>query len=74
LKRQAGKDIWLCGAADLAASLFTEIDELILKVNPFLLGAGIPLFSRSLPKTDLELLNFQAYRNGFMRAHYRVQH
>jgi dihydrofolate reductase len=74
LKQQTGKDIWLCGAADLAASLFTEIDEVILKVNPFLLGTGIPLFSRSLPKTDLEVLNLQAYRNGFMRVHYRVKH
>jgi dihydrofolate reductase len=45
LKGQEGKGIWLCGGGDLAAALFPEIDELILKVNPLVLGAGIPLFA-----------------------------
>lgn len=74
LKRQPGKDIWLCGGADLATALFGEIDELILKVNPFLLGSGIPLFSAPIPKTDVELLSSETYRNGFVRARYRVMH
>jgi dihydrofolate reductase len=33
LKREKGKDIWLCGGARLAGSLLPEIDELILKIN-----------------------------------------
>ncbi|MDQ2691638.1 MAG: dihydrofolate reductase family protein, partial [Chloroflexota bacterium] len=45
LKRKPGKDIWLCGGAQLAAHLFSQIDELVLKVNPILLGEGIPLFA-----------------------------
>lgn len=40
-----GWDIWLCGGGDLAGQLITEIDELILKLNPIALGAGIPLFA-----------------------------
>jgi dihydrofolate reductase len=74
LKRQAGKDIWLCGGADLATALFSELDEMILKVTPLLLGSGIPLFSGVIPKTSLELLSSDIYRSGFMRIHYRVKH
>lgn len=36
-------DIWLCGGGALAATLLDEIDELRLKVNPLVLGDGIPL-------------------------------
>lgn len=36
-------DIWLCGGGALAATLLDQIDEFRLKVNPFVLGAGIPL-------------------------------
>lgn len=40
-----GRDIWLCGGGDLAGQLLGEIDELLLKLNPLVLGAGIPLFA-----------------------------
>ncbi|MEU3312779.1 dihydrofolate reductase family protein [Streptomyces sp. NPDC006662] len=46
LKQQEGKDIWLLGGAELARSLHTEIDALVLKVAPLTIGDGIPLFSR----------------------------
>ncbi|MGK5448646.1 dihydrofolate reductase family protein [Streptomyces radiopugnans] len=46
LKRQDGKDIWLIGGAELAGSLYTEIDVLILKIAPLTIGDGIPMFSR----------------------------
>lgn len=36
-------DIWLCGGGSLAGQLRGEIDEFRLKVNPVILGAGIPL-------------------------------
>jgi dihydrofolate reductase len=72
LKREPGKDIWLCGGGVLAAALFTEIDELILKVNPVILGAGIPLFEGPVPQTDLTLTDVKTYPNGFMLAKYRM--
>lgn len=75
LKGATGKDIYLCGGADLAAMLFTEelIDEIILKVNPFLMGAGIPLFSGNIRQTDLELTDNKIYGNGVVWLRYRVK-
>jgi dihydrofolate reductase len=43
LKVKDGMDIWLCGGGTLAGALYGEIDALILKRHPILLGAGLPL-------------------------------
>jgi dihydrofolate reductase len=40
-------DIWLCGGGMLAGQVVDEIDEFRLKVNPVVLGAGIPLVARA---------------------------
>ncbi|MGG5175099.1 dihydrofolate reductase family protein [Pseudarthrobacter sp. J1763] len=45
LKAEAGKDLWLVGGGTLAHSLLPEIDRLILKQNPSVIGSGIPLFA-----------------------------
>ncbi|NEC08857.1 dihydrofolate reductase family protein [Streptomyces sp. SID7909] len=47
LKQEDGKDIWLVGGGELAASLYAEIDTLILKLSPTTIGTGIPLFGRN---------------------------
>ncbi|WP_291278144.1 dihydrofolate reductase family protein [Galactobacter sp.] len=55
LKEQDGLDIWLCGGGELAGTLLPEIDRLVLKRNPVVLGSGVPLFgnaaSRARPFT-----------------------
>ncbi len=75
LKNQVGKGIWLCGGGDLATTFFANnlIDKLILKVNPFLMGSGIPLFSGVIQQTPLELIDRKIYENGVVVLHYRVE-
>jgi dihydrofolate reductase len=70
LKTESGKDIWLCGGATLAAAVFTEIDELILKINPVLIGAGIPLFHGAAGTRAARLTEYKPYPNGFVLARY----
>ena len=71
LKAENGKDIWLCGGAKLAAALFTEIDELILKINPILIGTGIPLFNGGVGTLPVTLVEHKVYANGFVLARYK---
>lgn len=44
LKAEEGKDIWLVGGGTLAHSLLPEIDRLVIKLNPSVIGSGIPMF------------------------------
>lgn len=44
LKAADGLDIYLCGGGALAGTLLAEIDRLVLKRNPVVLGAGVGLF------------------------------
>jgi len=38
----------MLGGAGLAAALADELDELILKISPLMLGVGIPLFAERI--------------------------
>jgi dihydrofolate reductase len=44
LKTEDGLDIWIVGGGKLAHALLPEIDRLILKQNPSVIGSGIPMF------------------------------
>ena len=70
LKTDDGKDIWLCGGAKLAGALFTEIDEFIFKINPVLIGVGIPLFHGVEGTIPVKLIEHKVYSNGFVLAKY----
>jgi dihydrofolate reductase len=72
LKQAPGLGIWLCGGAKLAAALSDEIDDLILKVNPVLLGTGMPLFAGAVGMTRLELVDHRTFAGGVAIHHYEV--
>jgi dihydrofolate reductase len=44
-KAEEGRDIWLVGGGTLAHTLLPEIDRLVLKVNPSVVGDGVRLFA-----------------------------
>jgi len=75
LKEQEGRDIWLCGGGDLARTLFAEglIDEVLIKLNPVLLGSGTPLVTHLGRPTPLELISTKVYRSGVVLLQYRVK-
>lgn len=71
LKREPGKDIWLCGGGDLAAQLLDLIDELQLKVNPLLLGSGIPLVRGTRIPASFRLVQSEQLPGGVLFNTYR---
>ncbi|RJG14028.1 dihydrofolate reductase [Pseudomonas cavernicola] len=68
------KRIWLVGGGSLAASCFSVglLDELVVSVIPYLLGAGIPLFSTGLER-NLKLHEQRSFSTGVVQLHYQVQ-
>ena len=63
LKGQPGKDIWICGGADIINQLSSLIDEYRITVIPTILGSGISLFCSSEHMVDLKLIKTEKYNN-----------
>lgn len=65
LKAEKGKDIWICGGANLVQQLIYEdfIDQYYISIIPTLLGSGIRLFENTKREVKLKLLKTQTY-NG----------
>lgn len=57
LKDEKGKNIWICGGANIANQLIKVglIDEYHLTIIPIILGNGIQLFSDNNPTTLLKV-------------------
>lgn len=74
LKEQSGRAIWLCGGATLASALFTAglVDRLIVKLNPVVFGAGIPLLGSASAQRALTLTESQVYPSGHALLDYHV--
>ncbi|MCE0537511.1 dihydrofolate reductase family protein [Kineosporia rhizophila] len=71
LKAEPGQGIWVAGGGRLAGSVLDEIDRLVLKINPIVLGAGIPLFGgiEYSPRTFTRV-GWRAFESGTVIAEY----
>ena len=65
LKEENGKDVWICGGANLVQQLVNEdlINYYHITVIPILLGSGIRLFENGKHKIKLRLIKTLSY-NG----------
>lgn len=74
LKKEEGKDIWICGGASIANQLLrlNLIDEFYISVIPTILGRGIRLFGEHNKEIKLELINTKNY-NGIVDLQYRCR-
>ncbi len=71
LKKQNGKNIWICGGANIVQQLLQEnmIDTFHLSIIPTILGDGIRLFGALDTKLQLKLTNIRHY-NGITEVLY----
>mgnify|MGYP000454710150 CR=1 FL=1 len=71
LKTEIGKNIWICGGAEVARQLISSnmIDTYHLAVIPVLLGNGIRLFGTTDRKIKLEMVGTKEY-NGIIEMVY----
>lgn len=65
LKEENGKDVWICGGANLVQQLVNEdlIDYYHVTVIPTLLGSGVRIFENGKYEIKLRLLKTRSY-NG----------
>ena len=65
LKGESGKNIWICGGADIVKQLVQAdvIDQYFINVMPTILGGGIRLFDGLEKERKLKLIKTKSY-NG----------
>lgn len=63
-QEKGGLGIYLCGGSGLAGELLDEIDELIIKTYPLVLGSGMPMFASSFRFTEFAQESVRTFGNG----------
>ncbi|MBA0049852.1 dihydrofolate reductase [Streptomyces sp. AJS327] len=71
LKRQEGLGIYLCGGAGVAGLLRDEVDELVIKSYPVVLGSGMPMFDSAFALEEFALESVRSFNNGVVVREYR---
>lgn len=74
LKKQAGKDVYVFGSAELLGDLLELelVDEYRICLAPILLGSGSPLFKPGKIGRNLALIDTRKLRNGAMILSYEL--
>ncbi|WP_067825544.1 dihydrofolate reductase family protein [Nocardia inohanensis] len=63
LKKEEGQDIWLAGGGNLAAQLMDEIDELVIKSYPVIIGDGTKALAGNYNPTQFQLTDRKSFDN-----------
>ena len=73
LRKEPGKDIVILGSGVLVQSLLRRnlVDELMLTINPLVLGTGRRLFPEGGPSAKLRLVDSKTTSTGVMIARYQ---
>ena len=66
IQSRSGSDIYLCGGGLFAGWLLdnNKIDQVKIKLNPFIQGSGVKLFGNSKTSIKLKLNNNELFDNG----------
>lgn len=75
LKQQPGQDVAIFGSPSACHALMQDnlIDELILAVNPVILGAGIPLIKGIKGQLKLKLVSSKVLGSAVVMSHYQQE-
>jgi len=74
LRKQPGTDIYLCGGGKFAGWLLNhkKIDTLKIKLNPVIIGNGIPIFENVERQFKMNLFGQKTYENGLQIISYEI--
>jgi dihydrofolate reductase len=75
VKKQAGKDIWLYGGANLIKTFIHLglIDIYKISVHPVVLGSGKPLFEDLKERIGLRLTDTRVFKSGVVELTYEPE-
>ncbi len=76
IRDASSTDVYLCGGGQFAGWLLDHglIDQLKLKLNPIVLGKGIPLFGNSASSFKGKLIKRASFDNGLEILTYQINH
>lgn len=76
IRDSASTDVYLCGGGQFAGWLLDHglIDQLKIKLNPIVLGGGIPLFGDSKTSLHCHCSAIESYPDGLQILTYDIDH
>ncbi|WLW52287.1 dihydrofolate reductase family protein [Streptomyces sp. YU58] len=63
---ESGLGVYLCGGSVLAGELLDEVDELVIKTYPVVIGSGMPMFGSGFAVTEFTLEDVRTFKNGVL--------